>query len=57
MINKFCKNCKKIWTRECLIRVWGRFGGNNINEHFIKDVNPEKDFCSRFKAKKENYNE
>jgi len=55
-MENLCKNCRKMWTSKCPIRVWGRHEGNNFNVPFIRDVNPEKDFCSRFE-KKEKYNE
>jgi hypothetical protein len=43
-----CKICKKIWTKDCPIRVWGRNEGNNLR----LDCNtyPEKDFCSRLEV-------
>mgnify|MGYP001329817761 CR=1 FL=1 len=44
-----CKNCVKIFTKECPIRVWGRNEGNNSCGHI--DVNPDEDFCSRMKEK------
>lgn len=40
-----CKNCTKIYTSLCPIRVWGRNEGNDLLLN--KDVNPDKDFCSR----------
>ncbi len=42
---RHCKECTKKWTKYCPIRVWGRNEGNN---KLHLDVDPEKDYCSRF---------
>lgn len=41
-----CRSCRNIWTSFCPIRVWGR---RELNEGKHLDVDPNKDFCSRFK--------
>lgn len=48
-----CQDCAKIHTRACIIRVWGRNEGNEANMPFVRDVNPELDYCSRFEHKDE----
>lgn len=40
-----CNDCKKIWTNQCPIRVWGR---NEENRGRNLDVIPSIDYCSRF---------
>ena len=46
----FCKDCRKIWTAECPIRVWSR-NAINLEEYKNRtrkpgvEVNPETDYC------------
>ena len=40
-----CLYCKKIWTKECPMRVMGRNEGNSF------DVQPDFDFCSKFERR------
>jgi len=40
-----CKDCVKMWTKACPIRVWGRV---EEQEGQRLDVNPDKDYCSSF---------
>ena len=47
-----CKDCRKIWTNECPIRVWGRHEGNEYNTPSVRDVNLDTDYCSRFEFKR-----
>jgi len=43
-----CKDCKKLWTSSCPIRVWGR---NENQKEKLLDVNSETDYCSRFESR------
>jgi len=43
---KTCKDCKKIWTSDCPIRVFERNEGNDGG-----DVDPDEDYCSRLESK------
>jgi len=45
-----CNDCSKLWTCYCPIRVWGR---NERQETLNLDVDPERDYCSRFEFKGE----
>ena len=52
-----CKDCEFLWTKDCPIRVWGRNEGRREKyEQGIRekgmDVNPKKDFCSKFKGRR-----
>ncbi len=40
-----CRTCSKIWTYDCPIRVWGRVERNKDKN---LDVDPDKDYCSRY---------
>lgn len=47
-MENICKTCIKIWTKGCPIRVWGRTEGQE-GKHL--DVDPQKDYCSRYHPK------
>lgn len=49
MAKKLCNSCKKLWTGDCPIRVWGR---TEKNEGENLDVAPLRDYCSRYERKK-----
>jgi hypothetical protein len=40
-----CKNCEKVHTKDCPIRVWGRNEENELRVDSKVDI--EKDYCSR----------
>lgn len=42
-----CNTCKKLWTSDCPIRVWGR---TEKNDGKNLDVDRGKDYCSRYTA-------
>lgn len=47
-LKMLCRNCSKLWTNLCPVRVWGRV---EKNKGLHLDVNPNRDFCSRFKQR------
>jgi hypothetical protein len=45
LLIKHCNSCRKRWTSDCPIRVWGR----NEKNHSLKfDVEMNYDYCSRY---------